>query len=56
MSPLCPRTQLEAGESMHYPWGQGSLQASKDSQTDPDASQDLHSGGEEDRSGLRGSL
>ena len=54
MSPLRPRTQREAGEIMHSPWGQGSLQASKDSQTDPDASQDPHSGGEEERSGLRG--
>ena len=41
---------------MHLPWGQGSFQASEDPQTDPDASQDPHSRGEEERSDLRGPL
>ena len=41
---------------MHSPWGQGSFEASEDLQADPDASQDPHSGGEEERSGLRGPL
>ena len=54
--PYVQGLQREAGESMHSPWGQGSLQASQDPQANPDASQDPHSGREEERSGLRGSM
>ena len=53
---LGSRTHQEAGEGMHSSWGQGSLQASQDPQATPDASQDPHSGREEEGSGLRGSM
>ena len=52
MSPLCSRTQQEAGEDMLSPWRQGSLQASEDPQADPDASKDPHFRRVEERSGL----
>ena len=39
---------------MLFAWGKGSLQASEDPQADPDAGQDPHPGGKEERSGLRG--